>query len=189
VEEIRTEALWDRQHPLPRGDVWQHVVGEVGGDLAHAPGIARRADAPALARERDQPLVTAILAAGPCESIGQNAALEVAAEVAFDPLRQSVAHRVVRGRNFALAIHDERIEGTASRKPVTDFHPVSERRRSLVPIPVPLQTDKTSNQPSPTPGRSWGNALKSEKLPESNGKTDVPPEHEVTGSNPVGRIT
>jgi hypothetical protein len=130
------------------------VVREVGGDLAHAAGVAGRADASALARERDQPLVAAILAAGPGESIGQNAAL-----------------------------NDERIEGTASRKPVSDFHPVSERRRSLVPIPVPLQTDKTSNQPLPTPCRSWGNALKLEKLPESNGETDVPPEHEVTGSS------
>jgi hypothetical protein len=42
-----------------------------------------------------------------------------------------------------------------------------QRGLSLVPLPVPLQADKTSNQPLPTPGRSWGNALKSEKLPGS----------------------
>jgi hypothetical protein len=86
VVEIRTEALWDRQHPLPRGDVWQHVVGEVGSDLAHAAGVARRAYASALTRERDQPLVAAIFAAGSGEAMGQNAALQIAPEVPLDPL-------------------------------------------------------------------------------------------------------
>jgi hypothetical protein len=35
--------------------VRQNVVGEVGGDLGHAPDVAGRADASALAGERDQP--------------------------------------------------------------------------------------------------------------------------------------
>jgi len=72
----------------PCGNVRQNVVGEVGGDLAHAPGVAGRADASALAGERDQPLVAAVLTAGPGKAIGQNAALQVAPEVALDPLRQ-----------------------------------------------------------------------------------------------------
>jgi hypothetical protein len=76
----------------------QHVVGEVRGDLAHTPGVAGGADAAALARERDQPLVAATLTTGPREAMGQNAALEVAPEVAFDPIRQSVAHGVGLGR-------------------------------------------------------------------------------------------
>ena len=87
VVEVRTQALGDREHPLPCGDVWQHVVGEVSGDLAHAPGVARRADASALTRERNQPLVAALLATGPGEAIGQDAALQVAPEIPLDPLR------------------------------------------------------------------------------------------------------
>ena len=38
--EVRTQPLGDRKHPLPCRNVRQHVVGEVGGDLAHAPGVA-----------------------------------------------------------------------------------------------------------------------------------------------------
>jgi len=86
VVEIRTEALWRRQHPLPRGDVWQHVVGQVGSDLAHAAGVARRAYTSTLTRERNQPLMAAVLTAGPAESIGQDAALQVATEIPLDPL-------------------------------------------------------------------------------------------------------
>jgi hypothetical protein len=87
VMEVRTEALGEREHPLPCGHVWQHVVGEVGGNLAHAASVAGRADASALAGERDQPLVATVLTAGPSEAMGQNAALEVAPEVPLDPLR------------------------------------------------------------------------------------------------------
>jgi hypothetical protein len=53
VVKVRTQALGDREHPLPCGHVWQHVVGEVRRDLAHAPGVAGRAYASALAGERD----------------------------------------------------------------------------------------------------------------------------------------
>ena len=67
--------------------MWQHVVGEVCGDLAHPPGVAGGADAAALAGERDQPLVAATLTTGPGEAMSQNAALEVAPEVALDPFR------------------------------------------------------------------------------------------------------
>ncbi len=67
--------------------MWQHVVGEVCGDLAHAASVAGGADAPAFARERDQPFVVAVLTPGPREAMGQNAALEVAPEVALDPFR------------------------------------------------------------------------------------------------------
>jgi hypothetical protein len=87
VVEVGTEAFRDREHPLPYGNVRQHVVGEVGGDLAHAAGVTGGAYASALAGERDQPLVAAVLTASPSEAMGQNAALEVAPEVPLDPLR------------------------------------------------------------------------------------------------------
>jgi hypothetical protein len=87
MAEVRTQAFGDREHPLPCGDLWQHVVGEVGSDLAHAPGVARRADASARTRERDQPLMAAILATGPGEAMGQDAALQAAPEIPLDPLR------------------------------------------------------------------------------------------------------
>jgi hypothetical protein len=99
VVEVGTQALWHGKNPLPCGHMRQHVVGEVRGDLAHTPGVAGGAYAAALARERDQPLVAATLTTGPRETMGQNATLEVAPEVAFDPIRQSVAHGVGLGRS------------------------------------------------------------------------------------------
>jgi hypothetical protein len=75
VVEVGTQALWDGKNPLPCGHMRQHMVGEVRGDLAHAPGVAGRAYAAALAGERDQPLVAATLTPGPGEAMGQNAAL------------------------------------------------------------------------------------------------------------------
>ena len=63
VVKVRTQAFGDREHPLPCGHVWQHVVGEVRGDLAHAASVAGGANASALARERDQPLVATVLTA------------------------------------------------------------------------------------------------------------------------------
>ena len=72
VVEVRAPALGDRGDPLACGDVRQHVVGEVRGDLAHAPRVAGRADAPAIAGERDQPLVAAVLTGSPSEAMGQN---------------------------------------------------------------------------------------------------------------------
>jgi hypothetical protein len=41
-------VAWAGQHPLPYGQVRQDVVGEMGGDLGHTPGVARGADPPPL---------------------------------------------------------------------------------------------------------------------------------------------
>ena len=73
------------------------MVGKVGGDLAHAAGVAGGANATALARERDQPFVATVLTASPSEAVGQDAALEVAPEVALDPLGHAKAHGVGSG--------------------------------------------------------------------------------------------
>lgn len=66
-------------------EVVVRVVGDVGGDLAHAPGVAGSAS-----RGRSPH-------SGPGRSHGQNAALQVTPEVALDPLRQSAAHGVGLG--------------------------------------------------------------------------------------------
>ncbi|MEJ2372085.1 MAG: hypothetical protein P8Y07_14700, partial [Gemmatimonadales bacterium] len=50
VVEVGTQPLWHGENPLPCRHMWQHVVGEVRGDFAHAASVARRAYASALAR-------------------------------------------------------------------------------------------------------------------------------------------
>jgi hypothetical protein len=116
--EVRTQALRHGEHALTSRR--QHVVGQMGSDLAHAPGVARRADASALAREGDQPLVAAILATGPGEPMGQNAALRVGPEVTLDPLRQSVSGGVGLGRlsqeRLEVMLHDL-VQSRLSRAP------------------------------------------------------------------------
>jgi hypothetical protein len=124
VVQVRTEALRHREHPLPCGDVRQHVVGEVSRDLAR--GTHRRwvacvtggADAPALARERDQPLVAALLTARPREPVREDAALEIGAEVALDPRGHAFAQGVGLGRlgeERLEVVLDDRIEGRLGR--------------------------------------------------------------------------
>jgi len=101
-------------------DLRQHVVGEVGGDLAHAPGVTGRADASALAREGNEPLVAASLTARSSKSVGQNAALQVAPEIPLDPLRQSAARGVGRGRPSQERLEvvlDDLVQGRLSRAP------------------------------------------------------------------------
>ena len=83
VQEV-AQALGHRQDPLPHRQAWQDVIGEMGRRRHHAPGVARWADASALARERDQEVVPALPAAGAGEAVGQDAALQVAAELALD---------------------------------------------------------------------------------------------------------
>jgi hypothetical protein len=73
------------------------VVGEVGGDLHHAAGVARGADAAALAGEGHQPLGGARVAADAGEPVGEDAAAQVGAEVVLDPARYAVAVGVGRG--------------------------------------------------------------------------------------------
>ena len=48
------------------------MVGEVGGGLRHAPGVARGADAPALARKGDEEVVAAFVAPVAGEAIGED---------------------------------------------------------------------------------------------------------------------
>jgi len=88
----------------------EHLVGEVGGDLHQATRVAGGADATALAGERDESLGGASVAADPGEAMGQDAATEVRAEVALDPVGHAVAIRIGVGgageEGLEMVLHD-----------------------------------------------------------------------------------
>jgi hypothetical protein len=65
-------------------------VGEVVGGVLHAAGVAGGAGA-GLAAERHQPLETAVGTADPGKAAGQDAAVEVGAQVALDVGGQAAA--------------------------------------------------------------------------------------------------
>jgi hypothetical protein len=88
------DPLWQGEDPLAERQRWQHVIGQVGGHLHHAPGVARRADAAALAGEGDEALGGARIAADAGKAMGEDAAAEVGAEVVLNPLRDAVAIEV-----------------------------------------------------------------------------------------------
>jgi hypothetical protein len=92
-----TQALGEGQHPLANGEVGQDGIGEVGGEIGHAPGVAGGADPAALAGEGDEALVATVLAAGAGEAVGEDAATEVGEEVLLDPPGHAVAQRVGLG--------------------------------------------------------------------------------------------
>ena len=73
------------------------MIGEMRCRRHHAPGVARRADAAPLAGKRDQEVVPALPAAGAGKTVGQEAALQVTAELALHILR----HRFVVIMAFA----------------------------------------------------------------------------------------
>jgi hypothetical protein len=60
------------------------VIGQMRCRRHHAPGVARRADAAALARERYRQVVAARIAIDAGKTVGEDAALQVAAELALD---------------------------------------------------------------------------------------------------------
>jgi hypothetical protein len=77
------QPLGHGQYPLPQRQLWQDVIGQMRGGLHHAPRVARWAHAASLARERDQEIVPARVAAGASEAASQDAAFQVAAELAL----------------------------------------------------------------------------------------------------------
>ena len=83
VQEV-AQALRHRQHPLPHRQAWEYVIGQMRRRLHHAPGIARRAHAAPLAGEGNEEVVPALPATGPGETVGEDAAVQIAAELALD---------------------------------------------------------------------------------------------------------
>jgi hypothetical protein len=89
------------------------VIREVRGKLRHAPGVAGGADAPALAGEWDQSLVAAVLAAGPGEPVGEDAAPQIGSEVLLDPPWNTVTEGIGFGRPGEEGLEmmlDDRVE-------------------------------------------------------------------------------
>jgi hypothetical protein len=74
--------------------VGQHVIGEMGGKLGHAPRVAGWADPSALAREWDQALVAAVLAAGSGKPVCEDAAAQIGSEVLLNPPWNTVAEGI-----------------------------------------------------------------------------------------------
>jgi hypothetical protein len=68
VMDLGAEAFGNGEDPLAHGQVRQDVVGEVGGQLGHGPGVAGGADPPALEGEGDQALLAAVVTAWPRRS-------------------------------------------------------------------------------------------------------------------------
>ncbi len=78
------------EHPLPHGDRGEDVLDEVLGGVLHPASVAGRADV-GLAGEGHQPLETAVGTADSREAAGEDAAVEVGAQLALDEGRQAPA--------------------------------------------------------------------------------------------------
>jgi hypothetical protein len=76
----------------------QHVIGELGRHLHHAPGVTGRADAATFAREGHEALGGARVGADPGEAVGEDAAAEVGAEVVLDTGRCVTICAIAAGR-------------------------------------------------------------------------------------------
>jgi hypothetical protein len=125
VREEGPDPLRQGEHPLVDRQPRQHVIGEVGGHLHHAPGVAggaeprplqenatRRSAAHAPHPTRLRRAGTPIAAAAG-DAVGEDAAAEVGAEVVLDPLRDAVAVGVGRcgvGEEGLEVVLDEGVE-------------------------------------------------------------------------------
>jgi hypothetical protein len=98
VVEVVAQPFRQREHPLPHRQGGEDVIDQMGGGFDHAPGGARGADATTLAGVGDDEIVTAVGAAGTGKAVGEDAAVEVAAEFAFAQRRDSAARSVVLQR-------------------------------------------------------------------------------------------
>jgi hypothetical protein len=94
VVEVRPQTLGNGEDELAHGYVGDDVVHQVGRRLGHALRSARGTRASGLARESDQELKTTTRAPSPRESVGQDAALQIAPKLLFHVIRHTVAHGV-----------------------------------------------------------------------------------------------
>ena len=91
--QVPAQPLGYRQHPLAHRQGWEDVIDQVGGGLGQAPGIARGADATSLVGEGHQEIVAARGTGGAGEAVGQDAALQVAAQLALHVAGYRVPNR------------------------------------------------------------------------------------------------
>jgi hypothetical protein len=102
--EEEPELEGNTEHPLAEWHVREHVVRHVGRGGAHAPRVARRADATPLARERYEQLRTARRASRAKGSAGMDAALQILPELALDVSGQATIVLLARRRTEALEV-------------------------------------------------------------------------------------
>jgi hypothetical protein len=114
VGEEGADPLRQGEHPLAEGQRRQDLVGEVGGHLHHAAGVAGGAGAAALAGEGDQTLGGARVATDAGEAVSEDAATQVGTEVVLHPGRHALAVGVGRGgvgEEGLQVVLDEGVEG------------------------------------------------------------------------------
>jgi len=85
------ESMRQRQDPLPHGQAPEHVVGQMAGELRHAPPAARGTEAPPFTRKSNQDLVPALVAAKSREAAREHAAREKLAQLPLDEGGQPLA--------------------------------------------------------------------------------------------------
>jgi hypothetical protein len=98
------------EHPLPDGRFGQHAVDEVGGRIGHSPTPTRRTEPPALAREGDEPIVVAGVAVDAQESMGEDAALEIGADLALDEAGDGRSSGSCEGEEGLELVADDGVE-------------------------------------------------------------------------------
>jgi hypothetical protein len=69
----------------------EDLVHQMCGHLGHVSGVARRAHRAAFAGKCNQEIVSAVCAPGTGEAVGQDAALQIAAELRLHVLRHALA--------------------------------------------------------------------------------------------------
>jgi hypothetical protein len=78
------EWIGKRQDPLTHRHLRQYAIDKMGGGVCHPSPSARRTESSPLARERNEPVVTAAVAVYTQETMGENATIQVHAQLPFD---------------------------------------------------------------------------------------------------------
>jgi len=113
------QPLGKRYHPLAHRQWRQDMVDEMGRALGHAPGIAGGTDGAALTGEGEEEIMSALPTARPGETVGQNAALQIMAQLPLGVGRDALVLPVVlragkEGLQMVLHRAVERCFGGAS---------------------------------------------------------------------------
>jgi len=130
------------------------MLGEMDGGLDHASRVARRAHAAPLAREGDEEVVPALPTMGPRETVGGDAAFEIATELALDVAgnRIGVVLRVAGEREPSREVG---LDGAIQQRALGP--PPAVRRRD-VRRGLPHHRHASPLRPVNRDGRSWWRA-------------------------------
>lgn len=116
VGEAVAKRVRKRQHPLSRGHMGKDVVGEVRGELGHAPAVAAWTEAPCLAAVGAQVLVLAARATVPGEAEAEHAAAQVSGERFADEAGKRAVIAALSGeKKGGEVVLEEAVEGCLLR--------------------------------------------------------------------------